>query len=315
MGLVNPVMIVGAGIAGVAAAQAITAAGLPVVVLDRGVKIGGRMASRRTDDRPVDTGASYFTASDPAFEAVVDHWQQRGLARPWTDTFGVFDDGELSLKSGPMRWGAAHGLRRLVEAMAAGLDVRQRDVAAVGPDLTVDGEPAAAVVLAMPDPQARRLLHPSYASEIDALGDPFEPVLALTARWLERFWDVDGVFVAKHPLISWIADDGRRRGDDAPVLVAHSSSEFAAEHLDGPDQTIPVLVRAVRDVLKIDVAPESTRIHRWTYARPTGRRQRPYFLSDANIGMCGDAWSEKPRVEAAYLSGRALGEALAQRLA
>ena len=247
---VKPVVVVGAGIAGVAAAQALVAAGRTVTLLDRGRVIGGRLASRRTEGRPVDIGASYFTVSDPLFEAVVESWRARGLARPWTDTFAVAADGGLTDKSGPMRWAAPAGLRSLVEDLATGLQVQQQTVSRIGPGLDVDGSPAEAVVLAMPDPQARRLLDPAYAAEIAALDDPFDPVLALTARWSSRTWaDVDGVFVSDHPVIAWIADDGRRRGDDAPVLVAHSTSEFAAQHLEAPDEAAPSLVEAVRDVL------------------------------------------------------------------
>jgi len=309
------VVVVGAGIAGVAAAQALVAAGQPVVVLDRGRRIGGRLASRRTDERIVDTGASYFTGSEPPFEAVVEDWRERGLARPWTATFAVAEDRGLSNKSGPMRWAAPGGLRGLVEDLATGLEVQEQTVAAIGPGLTVDGIGAAAVVLAMPDPQARRLLDLSYAEEIAALTDPFDPVLALTVRWPDRTWgDLDGVFVSGDPLVSWIADDGRRRGDGAPVLVAHSTPEFAAEHLDAPQEAAPLLTVAVRDILGIAAEPVSTHLHCWTFAKPTGNREQTFFLGEALVGLCGDAWSEKPRVESAYLSGLALGQALAARL-
>ena len=77
-----PIMVVGAGLAGVACARTLREAGQSVVLLDRGRRIGGRMASRRLDDRAVDLGASYLTVSDPEFGAVVDDWQRRGLARP-----------------------------------------------------------------------------------------------------------------------------------------------------------------------------------------------------------------------------------------
>ena len=172
--------MVGAGISGVAAARELRDAGLPVVVLDRGRRIGGRMASRTIDGRPVDIGASYFTVSDPAFETVVADWQQRGLAHPWTDTFQMRDGNETSSKSGPMRWGTPHGLRSLVEDLAAGLDVRSQTVAQIGPGPSVDGQPASAVLLAMPDPQARRLLGPAHQTEADQLTAAYEPVLALT---------------------------------------------------------------------------------------------------------------------------------------
>ena len=139
-GAVDPVVVVGAGISGVAAARALTDGGLPVVVLDRGKRIGGRMASRRTDGRVVDTGASYFTVSDDRFDAVVQGWATRGLARQWTDTFVAAHDGELEPKSGPVRWGAGAGLRSLVEDLADGLDVREavsgRAASAPGPPST-----------------------------------------------------------------------------------------------------------------------------------------------------------------------------------
>ena len=316
MGGMSPIVVVGAGISGVAAARELARAGLEVVVLDRGHRVGGRMASRRTDDRTVDTGASYFTVSEPAFEAVVDDWRDRGLARPWTDTFAVAEAGQLSGKSGPVRWAAPDGLRSLVEDLATGLTIREQTVRTVGPGPTVDGQPAAAVVLAMPDPQARRLLDPGYVDEINALDDPFAPVLALTARWAESSWPaVDGVFVTGDPLVSWIADDGRRRGDGASVLVAHSTPEFAAEHLDAPAEAAPLMTVAVRDLLGIEAEPVSTQVHRWTFAKPMGSRDQPFFLGDALVGLCGDAWSPKPRVESAYLSGRALGQALSARLA
>ena len=312
----EPVLVVGAGISGVAAARALVEGGLEVVVLDRGHRVGGRMASRRTDGRMVDTGASYFTVSDDRFRAVVEDWRARDLARPWTDTFVVAHEGELEPKSGPDRWAAPGGLRSLVEDLAAGLDRHEVRVEHVAPGPKVDGRAAAAVVLAMPDPQALRLLDPAYADLRRRLDDPYEPVLALTATWAERCWpDVDGAFVAGDPVVSWVADDGRRRGDGAPVLVAHSTGDFAAEHLAAPDEAAGPMTAALRDALGIQVEPLSTHVHRWTFGKPTGNREEPYALDDALVGVCGDAFSDRPRVEAAYLSGRALGEALVERLA
>ncbi|HYP45412.1 MAG TPA: FAD-dependent oxidoreductase [Propionibacteriaceae bacterium] len=313
----DPVLVVGAGISGVGAARVLQAAGLAVTVLDRGRRIGGRMAVRTSNERPTDTGASYFTVSDPEFAAVAQDWRARGLAGAWTDSFHVYDRGELTPKPGPMRWAAPHGLRSLVEDLATGLDVQRREVTEVGPGARVDGQSAAAVVLAMPDPQARRLLHPSLAVEIEALDDPYDPVLVLAARWDRRCWpgEVDGVFVQQNDWINWIADDGRRRADQAPVLVAHSTSPVAASNLAQPDAATGPMLDAVREVLSVPEEPVTTHVHRWSYAKPSGTRDRPFFLADSGVGICGDAWSSKPRVEAAYLSGVALGRALVARLA
>ena len=58
-------------------------------------------------------------------------------------------------------------------------------------------------------------------------------------------------------------------------------------------------------------------MHRWTFARPISGRAEHFLLDDRAglLGVCGDAWSPKSKVEAAFVSGRALGRALAERLA
>src|SRR5215207_1922323 len=101
------VIVVGGGISGVAAARTVRAAGLRVLLLDRGHRIGGRMAVRTVAGRPVDVGASYFTVSEPTFRTVVDRWEAAGLVRPWTDTFAVVTtNGLVDTTSGPMRYAA-----------------------------------------------------------------------------------------------------------------------------------------------------------------------------------------------------------------
>lgn len=97
------VVVVGAGLAGVACARELRAAGIGVRVLDRGHVPGGRMASRRLWERRVDLGASYLTVSDAGFRAVVDDWATRGLAREWTDTFTALGAGAPESKTGPVR--------------------------------------------------------------------------------------------------------------------------------------------------------------------------------------------------------------------
>lgn len=319
-----PVMIVGAGISGVACARVLTAAGIPVELVDRGRRAGGRMASRRHEGRPADIGASYFTVSDPAFEQVVAGWAEAGLAREWTDTFGVVSGrGEdRSTTTGPARWGTPGGIRSLVEALAVDLPVRgatevQRVSAEDGLP-TVDGRPARAVVLAMPDPQARRTVdgaaHPAAAAGLTAA---YEAVLALTAVYPERCWEElpDGLFVNDDPVLAWIADDGRRRCDGAPVLVAHSSDAHAQPHLADPTAGGPAMLEALTRYVGPTLDPVHTAVHRWTFAKPVAGRSERYLLTDTGVAACGDSWAEKPRVEGAWLSGTALGHALVERLA
>ncbi len=312
------VIVVGAGIAGVACARELRAAGRAVTVYDRGHRIGGRLAVRTVDGRPIDLGASYFTAHDPALTEVSEAWVRRGLARPWTDTFHLATpEGLQGTTTGAPRYAATAGLRSLVEDLAAGLAVQHpHEVDEVGPGPTVDGERAAAVVLAMPDPQALDLLSDGLGAERAALqGRTWEPVLALAARWPERAWPlIDGVFVNESPILTFVADDGARRGDGAPVLVAHAHPVFSAGHIDDPDSAVPVMLAELAAVLGITVEPDWVQVKRWAVARPAADRPEPFHLGPAMVGLAGDGWHGRPRVEAAFLSGRALGRELAARL-
>lgn len=302
------VTVVGGGISGLACARAVRDAGKSVRVLDRGRGPGGRLSSRTIEGRAVDLGASYVVADDGEFGRVVADWERRGLARRWTDTFSAIDaDGSVSRKTGPLRWAAPRGFRSLALDLAVGLDVvSERAVAHVAP-FRVDREDAGEVVLAMPGPQAARLV-----GETPGGAQDWEPVIAVVLRWDDRRWDADlhGAFVNDDPDIAFIADDGDRRGDGAPVLVVHSTGERARRHLDDPDAAIAPVIAAACRVLGVAEEPSSAHAHRWTFARPT-RTTGQSFLRTPGLSMCGDAWGESAAVRTAWTSGDALGRALA----
>jgi renalase len=303
------VAVVGAGISGAACAQALRDRGVTVDVIDRGRACGGRMASPLVHGRRVDVGAAYFTSKDDDFGATVARWTTQGLVRPWTDTFDVYSAKGHGRSSGPMRYAAPDGLRSLVRASLTD-DVRYGDAVDSLDDLDHD-----AVVLAMPDSQAARLA-PEAADWV-----VYEPVIAIVVGWSQRSWPIaDAAFINDNPALSLIADDGARRGDGAPVLVAHTTSDLARAHLDAPDAAVAPVLAELRHLLDLDADPVWTHAHRWTFAKPAGTHGSEGFglitSGGRPLGLCGDSWcpSGAPRVESAWLSGRALGVALAQQL-
>ncbi|QGN50932.1 NAD(P)/FAD-dependent oxidoreductase [Micromonospora sp. WMMD558] len=309
-------IVVGAGIAGVACARELARAGIPVQIRERGRVAGGRMASKRFDGRPADLGAAYFTASDPGFAALVAEWQAAGLVREWTDTFLAYGAQGRHEVAGPMRWAAPRGLRSLVEHLARDLPVAvDRLVLGVEPGPVVDGRPCAAVALAMPGPQAALLLDPALAAATRAVqAQTWSPSLAVVLRFPDRRWaDFRGAFVNDHPVLALVCDDGDRRGDGAPVLVAHTTPAFAAGHLLQPTAAGPAVEEAVRDLLALPEPAEQLHVHRWTYAKPTAGAEGTYHLDDDAIGLAGDAFGP-PRVQTAWRSGHDLGRALTARL-
>lgn len=312
------VVVVGAGIAGLACARQLAAAGITVNVRERARRLGGRMASPRIDGRPVDIGASYFTARDSSFVEQVEDWCRRGLARRWTDRFPVLSgDGLSEPDIGPWRYAAPGGLDSLIADLAGATPITVNTaspVSVVGAGPAVDSEPVDAVALAMPDPQAQRLLDPRLTQVRDQVASRrWEAVLALSARYPQRSWpELDGAFISGDDTLSWMADDGRRRGDGAPVLVAHSTTSFPSAAGAPAAEAGTAMVSALDRLLGCGT-PLATRVRRWPFARPAQARDEPYFFGPDRIGLAGDGWGA-PRVETAWLSGRALGRRIAREL-
>lgn len=291
------------------------------------------MASKRLrdtgthlDGRVVDYGASYFTARDPAFVRLVDRMMAEGVVEPWTDSFHVAgSEGITGIRIGPMRYRAPRGLRTVIELLAGtvqedGVVIRTEcdvtDVAASGDAVIVDGDEFDVVGICMPGPQAARLVSASMAPEhLHSL--TWEPVIAVTLVYAERTWmDFDGVFVNDDPVLTWIADDGRRRGDDAPVLVAHVHPVLSARHLADPTEVIAVAVASVRRILGLADLPAWADAHRWTFAKPLSAHEVDHVVvADGRVGFGGDAFAGGPRVETAWISGRSLGVSLGDALA
>jgi renalase len=303
------VAVVGAGMSGAACAQALRERGVAVDIVERGRAPGGRMAAPTVQGRRVDLGAAYFTVKDDDFAAVVDDWTGRGLVRPWTDTFDVLAPDGRDRTAGPVRYATPDGLRSLVRDLLPADGVRYDMNVASLDDLDHD-----AVVLAMPDPQAARLA-PDAFDWVD-----YDPVITVVAGWSARGWTLgDAAFVNDDPDVSFIADDGARRGDGAAVLVAHSTADRARSHLERPEGAIDPVLAAVCRLLEIADGPSWTHTHRWTFAKPVDTHgDAPYALSTSGrlLGVCGDAWcpTGAPRVESAWLSGRRLGSALGEML-
>lgn len=289
------VVVIGAGVAGLACARALHDAGVAVRVLERAAAPGGRLGGDVMDGRPVDLGAAYFTAADPGFTAVVSRWRDAGLVHPWIGDFQVYGESPRSRAADPpVRWAASGGLSSLAVDLAGGIDVT---CGVAVKDLTVlDGTG----VLAMPAPQAARLL-PAAAALAEA--QDWRPSLAVALRYRRRCWKpLTGAFVNDHPILTTLCDDGTRRGDGAAVLVAHTTPRFAIESAAADVEA------AVRELLDLPEAALAVAVRRWPAAHPA-QPSDSAFAQVEGVYLAGDGFG-RPRVEAAWLSGRAVAAAI-----
>ena len=313
------VAILGAGIAGASAAQALADAGIDVVVFDKGRAPGGRAATRSRPPDHYDHGAQYFTARDPAFVRQVQSWVDCGAVALWQPRLvAIGAHSERSTPGAESRWIGVPGMNQLAASLLEGLDLRcgqrvvrvQRQAAGWWlefADATPAG-PFAALLCTLPAPQAAQLLSDEplglLAAEV-----PFAPCWALMAEFPQPLpVDFDAAFVNGGPL-SWVARDASRPGRPAGERwLIHAGTEFSRAQLEAAGEHVASLLLDAFFAV-INCAPQvplRSATHRWRFALA----QPPLHvgaLVDAKrrLALGGD-WCQGSRIEGAWLSGQAL---------
>lgn len=337
----TPLLIVGAGLAGLAAAREFNACGRPALVVEKSRGLGGRAATRRGDHGPVDHGAQFFTARSPEFRKQVSEWLDRGVCFEWTRGFHQWRaDWLRPLEAdGHPRFACEAGMSSLARDLATGLDeaiLRQQRVISLHSEgrawraeLESGGTISAdSVLLTPPAPQAALLVAGAAPEAAAALtAHAMTPCLALAARYPRQGVSWQGIQFQDHPELAWAGHDTSKRPGRHPgstFLVLHAAAEFSeANYAAPPEEITPLLLDALAEATRHDwTQPVDTFLHRWRYAQPTTvaavspppSGTTPFLAWDtpAPLLAAGDAIGGS-KIEGAWLSGRAAARHLLSR--
>lgn len=320
------VAIIGAGLAGVAAAGDLAAAGESVLVIDKSRGIGGRMATRRHAGTRIDHGAQFFTARSERFVNFVNALVDAGCVQIWSHGFPILVDGEVCARpDGHPRYACPAGMSELAKQLLP--DTVGRELGTQVTSVIRLDEPIGAgmryeilagestvclardVVLNLPPVQlvamADELLTDSERQLLLAI--EIEPCWALGGTLVEDL-PIDAVALeCQHPVLGWISRNHTRRGDvSEPIsIMVHASGAWSTAHLedDAADvrEAIESAMREIGMPLKWDSDPF---IHRWRYAKPVAGLGEDVFRLSASPGVFGVGdWCIGGRVEGAVCSG------------
>jgi renalase len=274
------IVVVGAGLSGLAAARTLADHGHEVVVLDKGRAPGGRSSTRsEAGKRSFDHGAQFFTARGDWLTSRLPAWEEAGVVARWAPRVATSlpqasaassPDGPREPRDGETWWVGTPGMGSVAAHLARGLDVRTASTVtsvirqheawlvagssasgARGDPATAFEHVADALVLAVPAPQCGALLGEALAtSELgrQAAAAVLEPcwaaMIALSAAG-EPFIDL---MTSRSDPLAWAAREaskpGRRVAADEGLWTLHASAEWSRAHLEDDSSDVASFLAA-----------------------------------------------------------------------
>lgn len=323
------VLVVGAGWAGLSAAQALSQGGREVVVVEKARGPGGRSATRRHDGWSFDHGAQYMTADSAAFQTQLAQWSQLGLVEAWQPNIKVIGPrpGKIPNQTQPQertRWVGVPGNNAVLKHLALSQRVLYQhriehlvradgcwEVGVRCADECTHWK-ANHVLITAPPQQVAALLgisHPLHATLAD---HPMRPcwtlMLGFNASLAIEF---DAAFVNDGPL-SWVCRQNSKPQRHGESWVAHASPDWSSEHVDDdPAAVSRALFDAWQHAVEVSSpSADACAIHLWRYAQSEAPLDVGHLSDPANgLWVAGD-WCHGNRVEGAWLSGLEAAQSL-----
>ncbi|PWQ95360.1 NAD(P)/FAD-dependent oxidoreductase [Leucothrix arctica] len=313
------VLIIGAGMAGLAAAADLNAAGKQVLVIDKSRGLGGRMANRRMGDGAIaEHGAQFVTARTERFKALLSSWEASGAVKEWYRSGGEDDDTYPHYRGAPTMSAMAKQLAKGIETV---LGKRAVSVTLDGDDWLTTLETGEAIhskemLIASPVPQTLALLEAgsvamSEADTAQLQGIEYHPCITVMAvlHHEPEVPEPGGLEMSVGP-ISWLADNVQKGITEVPTITLQANAEYSRDNWDRDRTEVGQELLDMAEHL-LGASVKSFQVHVWLYSKPVTTEAHPYLVvSQApKMVLAGDAFGG-PRVEGAVLSGWAAAEEL-----
>ena len=340
------IAVIGAGIAGLAAARTLQRSGHDVQVFEAAPVPGGRVATQDSPFGGFDSGAQYFTVRDARFAKALEA-TAADIVRRWSaNAVRVLDEHgrvvEAALPAREAHWVAVPAMARLPERWAAPLAAagalhlatRVTHIArdALAPSRwqlhTEGAEPQAvqagfdAVLWALPPSNVRDALLKS--ERLAALVEPLSkvdvaPCWSLMLAYpnaaqpgLPTLGPQWSAARSTHHRVAWLARESSKPGrEQIERWTLQASAAWSREHEnDSAERVTAKLLKAFAEVAGIRATPAWSDARLWRQAQTLKPLGRPYVWDAARgIGLCGD-WCIGHRVEDAFVSGLELALAV-----
>jgi predicted NAD/FAD-dependent oxidoreductase len=313
------ILIIGAGMAGLAAAADLHAAGKQVLVIDKSRGLGGRLANRRMGDGAIaEHGAQFVTARTERFQALLSSWEASGVVKEWYRSGGEDGDAYPHYRGAPTMSAMA---KQLAKGIDTALGKRAASVTLEGEGWLTTLESGEAIrskeiLIASPVPQTLALLEAGNVTMTDAdsaqlKGIKYDPCITVMAvlHHEPEVPEPGGLEMSVGPF-SWLADNVQKGITEVPTITLQANAEYSRENWDRDRTEVGQELLDMAEHL-LGASVKSFQVHAWLYSKPVTTEDQPYLVvSDVpKMVLAGDAFGG-PKVEGAVLSGWAAASEL-----
>ena len=282
-------IVVGAGAAGLTAANVLQRNGKRVLVIDKGRGVGGRVATRRTGEYRFDHGAQALYGVSQELQALLSGWLDASAFRPCVYTPRP---SEPPLTYGP--YAGVNGLSTIARSLAAGLAVQTAvRIDAIRRDngcwqlrsQSGDEYLGRSVIMTPPAPQILGLIEKSNLEIPPDLHQAlqsitYESCLALMVAADPAVSRIETTFLRPdHGCVELLVDNyAKGVSPRAGAITLHAGPAFSRAMFEEHDEDIAC--RMLDDVRGyIDVSHVTWQLHRWRFSRAVTRSGEPFLVT------------------------------------
>ena len=308
-------VIIGSGLAGLSAANHLSAEGFNVVVIDKGRGVGGRLATRRIGDAVFDHGAQFFTARSEQFKTCVNQWIKAGVAEQWYQSYPGQPNGHPRYRGVPNMASIAKYLAKNQTVIQS---TRAEHLSHDGNYWTIkldsqDSIVARSVIITSPVPQTLDLLNLGNSQLPSGIVErlkkiQYESCIAVMAVLDAPSTLADpGALALDRGAIAWISDNHKKGASPLPALTIHASGQFSQANFSRDRTEVGKELIELARPLFGNAKVIDYQVHGWLYSKPTYTDDEASFMLSEDLEMpplvlAGDAFAG-PRFEGAVLSG------------
>jgi len=329
--MIDPTIIIGSGLTGLTLAHQLRSQGHEVLLIDKGRNAGGRMATKIFGDCISDTGPGWFHTHDQITIPAVYAALKAIAALPvLPEELPTCTQQELPVTSSCQSWKIQGGIRRLTQELANPLKIlqsmtlikfkRSDNSWVLEFKDSAHGEDAFEIqtqklVFTMPWPQVLDLLKESELIELalnstlPEIPDYERSIVGLfeTDIISEKFANQDWFEPIGSPVVKLIRLQSGNNGRYSLTVLAQP--DWSLQNLDSnPPEILLELQDAASELLKMNLQPTASAIHRWKYAKlapSPGLTSTPIVLSHSPFLMvAGEAFGYNPDFNSGILASQ-----------